>query len=112
MSKRTIKLIEKALGFKLHEWQIDYISMKSEYLPEDRGCGATTAFILRRLLNYGDKLGTYIILEPYNADKIEYWRQFPCDREYPLKYRRSFYMFMVIRLDRALKSVGIDTCFI
>ena len=113
MKRQTFRKIEKALGFRLHDWQKDYISMKSDYIPDERGCGATTAFILRHLLNYGEKIGDYSHLFPNKRPGMfpEYWKRFPCDRTEPRRYLLDTYAYYVVEIDKKLKSIGIDTCF-
>lgn len=109
MWNKTFKLIERALGFKLHGWQKAYISMESDYVPDERGCGSTTAFILRWLLNYGEKLGSYEII---GVQSVEYWRAFPCDRDGDsANYKYGLYPKYVIELDYKLQMAGVDTCF-
>ena len=117
MWNRTFKKIEKALGFKLYKWQRNYIMMSSDYIPYDRGCGATTAFILRHLLDYGEKIGTYqdsLLFKSYkNINYNLYFNIFPVDRDRDCysDYVFKYYPNYVIKIDRLLKSVGIDTCF-
>lgn len=45
-----VKKIEKALGFTLFPWQIDFIMERDAQIPTGRRSGRTTAFILRLLL--------------------------------------------------------------
>ena len=49
---QLVKKIEKALGFKLYPWQIEYILTGSQASrPIGRLTGATTAYIIRMLLD-------------------------------------------------------------
>lgn len=114
MTKKTFETIERALGFKLHDWQKDYISLSSDWMPDERQTGRTTAFILRHLLNYGEKLGDYRMLDPknkYYSQTYEYWRLFPCDRDEPLTYVYGVYPQYVKSIDAKLKVFGLETCF-
>lgn len=116
---KTFKKIEKALGFKLYDWQKAYISLESDFVPEGRCVGATTAFILRWLLNYGEKIDNF---EPYENDQIEhardarrglnYWELFPCDNPMlSVQYVVHIYHRMVVEINYKLHQAGIDTCF-
>ena len=111
---KTFKKIESALGFELHDWQKAYISMESDYIPEGRQTGATTAFILRHLLNYGEKIGySKDIQRIRNVRNFDYWREFPCDHpEFTKAFLWDIYPSMVYKLDMTCKFVGLDTCFI
>lgn len=107
---KTFKLIEESLGFELYDWQKAYIAMDSDHIPDERQCGATTAFILRHLLNYGDKIGNY---KTIGSESVEYWCAFPCDHmEFASVYKHDLYPRMVMDIDNKLRSVGINTCFI
>lgn len=43
-------LIEKALGFKLYDWQVDLLYDISDYMPSERRSGKTMAFVLKMLI--------------------------------------------------------------
>lgn len=48
--KKLTRKIEKALGFKLTEWQKEYIFCRTAYKPTGRQQGKTTAHIIHRLV--------------------------------------------------------------
>lgn len=107
---KTFKSIEKPLGFELYDWQKAYISMESNYIPSYRQCGATTAFILRHLLNYGEKISKSR-LRIIDAAGVDYWSIFPRDGHFSVFYERDIYPKMVLDIDYKLRSVGVDTWF-
>lgn len=52
--------VEKALGFKLHPWQVDFILGRSNYYDPSRRSGKTLAHLLRLFLNDDYPLHFYI----------------------------------------------------
>jgi hypothetical protein len=131
---KTFRLIEQELGFELYDWQKNYISMVSDNYPYEismstewyhgvpdriyyatpvHRSGFTTAYILRGLLNYGEKIGDYSqILPPIrNMDDVREYRTFWCDYNYSEQYTRNTFPRLVIKLDQMLKSLGLETCF-
>lgn len=111
---KTFEKVEEAMGFKLYDWQKDYISMEIDDIPVGgRGNGKTVAFILRHLLNYEDKLIGFN--HPYECEKqlgSWYWSKFPVDETYiTVAEQKGYYEKLVKEIDRKLKSVGLETCF-
>lgn len=111
---KIFKKIEKHFGFKLDNWQKDYISMKIDEIPVGgRGNGKTFAYILRHLLNYEVKLGDYkYAFDNGKAVDSDYWFIFPCDEFRSAQYMRNWYPRYVIEIDQRLKFIGLETCFI
>ena len=109
---KKFKLIEKALGFELKQWQRDYISMKTDFILETRRqTGKTTAFILRHLLNYENQLYMHIVYCRGYQD-IPECLCFPCDNDKPERmneYYTNFYVYEVMSLYNKLHTVGIKT---
>lgn len=106
---------EEHFGFKLHDWQKDYISMKTDTIPlGGRRRGKTFAFIVRHLLNYENKLGDYDhVFSRYNRRTELYQLYFPCDTPgRSVRYTSTWYVQEVIKLDKELKCIGLETCFI
>ena len=100
---KKFKLVEKALGFELKQWQKDFISMKSDTLHTDvRQSGNTTAFILRHLLNNEHQLYLF-------GSNIPEYLLFPCDHDDTYQYRNNFYGKEVIRLYDKLSEECIET---
>lgn len=105
--------IESHFGFKLYDWQKDYISMKIDSIPVGgRKNGKTFAYVLRHLLNYEVKIGDYKYAFTEAERTGRYWLIFPCDEFRTMDYMKHWYPKYVISLDRELKSIGLDTCFI
>lgn len=50
ITKEMIPLIEKAMGFKLYDWQKKYLMGEEHEVPNGRAVGRTTAYIIRLLL--------------------------------------------------------------
>lgn len=111
---KTFKKIESHFGFKLHDWQKDYVSMKIDSIPVGgRANGKTFAYVLRHLLNYEVKLGDYKCAF-VNAERTgQYWLMFSCDEsERNSSYTKHWYPKFVMDIDQELKSIGLDTCFL
>ena len=113
---KTFKKIEKALGFKLYDWQKAYISLESDFVPEGRCVGATTAFILRWLLNYGEKIEKFDTYarhpEHLTGRGLNYWMLFPCDEAtLSARYSVHIYPMTVAEINYKLQSCGMETCF-
>jgi hypothetical protein len=131
---KTFQLIEQELGFELYDWQKNYISMASDefpheiitktewyygvpdrkyYLEPKHRSGFTTAYILRGLLNYGEKIGDYsrILAPARNMDGVREYCIFWCDYNYSEQYTRNTFPRLVVKLDQMLKSLGLETCF-
>ena len=110
---KIFEKIESHFGFKLYDWQKDYISMKIDGIPVGgRKNGKTFAWVLRHLLNYEVKLGDYKYVFANVARTENYWLQFPCDELRSNEYIHHWYPQYVIGVDQELKSIGLDTCFI
>lgn len=110
---KTFEKIEQSFGFKLYDWQKDYISMKIDGIPVgDRQTGKTFAYVLRHLLNYEVKMGDYEYV--FKTAERHGWccSKFPCDEFRSIQYMKHWYPRYVIDIDQKLKSIGIDTCFI
>jgi hypothetical protein len=88
--------IERALGFKLHGWQKDYILTGKAVLPGGRRNGRTTAYCVRMAINTS-KTYTYRELLK-NTD--EYHGQF-----YPHWFRDKF-----LEIRERLERVGLKVC--
>ena len=56
MEDWIVENIEKALGFKLYDWQKDYIFNRSSHIPSGRRIGFTTAYILKLIISEGSKI--------------------------------------------------------
>ena len=109
----VFKKIEKHFGFKLHDWQKDYISMTIDFIPVGgRKNGKTFAYVLRHLLNYEVKIGDYEYAFLRAGTEGHYWLVFPRDEFRSLDYINRWYPQYVIKIDKELKQIGIDTCFI
>lgn len=101
--EKTFEKIEKTFGFKLHDWQKDYISMKIDYIPVGgRCCGKTFAFILRQLLNYEEKIKF--------GDKKQFYECFVCDRNEPIMYK-DWFINETYKIAEILETNGIDNIF-
>ena len=103
---KTFKKVEEALGFKLYNWQKEYIRMDCDDMPSYRACGRTTAFVLRYLLNYEVKICRSCLKLP------EYYNwAFPIDEEHGKNYKREWYPWFVKDIDTKLKHTGLETYF-
>lgn len=58
---RVFRQVNKALKIRLFWWQKRYIRGESLHMPEKRGSGRTTAYMLRVLLNSQD--GVWLITD-------------------------------------------------
>ena len=109
---KKFKLIDKALGFKLNQWQKDYISMKIDFIPETgRQTGKTIAFILRHLLNYEDQLYIHAFYVR-GYEQVPDYSIFPCDCPNVAtvkQYYDNFYIKEVIKIQTKLHKVGLKT---
>lgn len=47
-----ISRIEKALGYQLKPWQIDYLFDRNDSFPKGRGLGKTTIVLVKACLDY------------------------------------------------------------
>ena len=114
---KTFAKVEKALGFKLYEWQKSYIRMDIDEIPVGgRGNGKTLAYILRHLLNYEVKYADYSVVSGkyyghYDDWYYQPWFIFPCDEFPSREYVSRWYPRYVIDIDRLLKEHEIETCF-
>ena len=111
--KKIFMKLENKLGYKFKDWQKDYIMINSNYIPNERQCGATTAYIFRYLLN----IDVHIEM-PNNRDYMWYINnipehlQFPCDKDiHEYNSYLNFYYRYVNELYEVCKSEGIETCF-
>lgn len=52
----TKRKIEKAMGFRLKEWQTRYIFGDGVYMPPGRAQGCTTAFLIKLCITPGDPI--------------------------------------------------------
>ena len=97
--------IEKALGFKLYDWQKNYILEKSNEVVNKRASGKTTAHILRILFMGEDPIEIYI-----GRDKDARWI-YGDDHVYVDKgsyeYFYKFYLNTLKRISDALIKNGI-----
>lgn len=71
MDDWIIECIEEGLGFKLYDWQKDYVLGKPCYIPTSRGTGSTTAYIIKLIISEGkpirlDKPGAIVEICDYN----------------------------------------------
>lgn len=112
MWSRTLKKVEKVLGFKLYDWQKDYIMLKSDWMPSERASGRTTAFILRHLLNYGGQMDHFVTdqLHHYPLQIGWDWWQFPDSLHEPenlIVY--SWYAREILEMAIMLYWAGIET---
>ena len=78
--RRTIRKINKAFGFPLREYQIEYIFGRINFLPSNRQSGRTLAHCIRLCLSEGPPLdikeelrksGQPLTLEPYRGAEFE-----------------------------------------
>lgn len=104
LGNKHFEKINKALGFELYQWQIDYIRGDSDYIPSGRCNGKTLAFVLRQLLNYEKQ-------RPVIARYDEFYENFVCDREDPPSYVKDWYIRFVYDVAYKLHQSGIETCF-
>lgn len=112
--EKTFEKIERGFGFKLYDWQKDYISMKIDFIPVGGRCnGKTFAYVVRHLLNYEVKIGDYKHVFGYiDQTGHQWWMRFPRDEFRDHKYMNHWYPQYVIDIDKKLKSIGLDTCFL
>lgn len=104
LGKKDFEKIEKALGFKLYDWQKRYIRYEIDVFPSGRGNGKTLAFALRQLL-------TYEVRMPFPKSPNAYYSLFVCDRNSPKSYT-DWYVRYVYDLGMKLDANGIETMFI
>ncbi len=74
--KRTIKALEKIFGFRLHDWQIQFIfegKLYGKEIRETRANGKTTAHILRLCLSHGSPIRLPHGTIPREDSEITMW---------------------------------------
>ncbi|WP_379397850.1 hypothetical protein [Paenibacillus lentus] len=89
----TIPIIEKALGFTLHDWQKRYL-YTGEYTAFGRATGRTTAYCIKLALTYSDG--------PIKIGDIEKHH----DEDHGHRYHRWFRSFFLDIWER-LKEAGL-----
>lgn len=100
IDKSVIPQIEKALDFKLRDWQIAYIFEEPvvlKYAMFGRRNGKTTAYILKHALENGDKIISMKSLE------------FVSDETEPISYRKRFFVNYYLDIVTKLNYAGIKT---
>lgn len=103
MNEWITENVEGALGFKLHDWQLDYIFDRPCNIPEGRRVGFTTAYILKLIISEGkpirlDKPGTLVdICDEDNG--VWYYRWFEHE------FSDIYYMVSHTKLKRILRPV-------
>lgn len=98
----VINRIEKALGFTLYPWQVNYLQLDNmEINPNYRGCGNSTIFIVKQLLTLDRRLNLH-----WPSKDIEYLIDYKSESEMIQKMMKP----MIENIDYKLKSVGFETC--
>lgn len=95
ITDEDIAKIEKIFGFKLYDWQIDYIRGKEVARPYGRRTGKTFAYILRLLLN-----------SPFEITE----KSITTDEYHGIEYR-DWFLRELIKIDTVLKENGFETSF-
>ena len=103
--ERTIKKVEKALGFNLFEWQKQYIFNNTPYgieIQHARRAGKTTACALRLCLSDGEPIRA--TLTPACIAKNDFLRYLGEDAvTYP---RSKFFVYELKKIYETLKNAG------
>lgn len=107
MNEWTADCIEEALGFKLYDWQKDYIfSNPVPFTMGGRRIGLTTAYIIKLIISEGP---------PIRLGRIENVRHI-CDSDNGINYLKWFeyeftdiyYKLSHTKLKRVLRKVVFD----
>ncbi|MFJ7951542.1 hypothetical protein ACIQZG_08445 [Lysinibacillus sp. NPDC096418] len=96
----TIPFIEKALGFKLYDWQRAYLLEESYSEPTGRAVGRTTAYIVKLLLT-NDR----VIDSNKNEDIQQY-------KDLQSSHYGDIFKHELRMIDDKLTSVGLRTCLL
>lgn len=98
ITKEMIPLIEKALGFRLYDWQYGYLIGEFKQIPHERQVGRTTAYIVKLLLTNDKPIDIELDAMRYEDIHSDY-------------YTHIFIKFMK-EIDKKLNAVGLSTCTI
>lgn len=94
---RILKKVEKAIGFKLRDWQKKYIIGKSDYMPNGRCNGKTTACIIRMCLSEGEPLN---LSRRYYNDILQY-----AEEDCVTRARQDFFRHEARKMYDTLKTI-------
>lgn len=95
ITEELIPLIEKALGFKLYEWQRAYLLEKPYSEPLERATGRTTVYVIKLLLTNREPINIKFDAMKYKDHRGEHYTDF-------------FRNFMG-EIDAKLTAVGLPT---
>lgn len=95
-SDEVISIIERAMHFKLYDWQKAFITGVSDYVMPGRTSGKTMARIIRQCLSDGEPIHLY----PGHRDFVE------CTDEDHGSHYRDWYRHQVIDIYRELERYG------
>lgn len=102
--EKTIKRIEKALGFTLYRWQRRYLCLDDMKInPDYRYCGNSTIYIVKQLLTLDGKLNLM-----WSSKDIELL----IDHNGGSKMMQNMMKPMIESINYKLKSVGFETCLV
>lgn len=100
ITESMIPLIEKALGFKLYEWQKAYLVGETFKEPTGRRVGRTTAYIVKLLLTNERVI---------DSNKYKDIQQY---KDHGGSHYGDFFKHEMRMIDDKLTSVGLRTCLL
>lgn len=96
INENTIPIIEKALDFKLYDWQRAYLLGEPHKIPHERATGKTTAYIVKLLLT--------------NKEPIDIKRDAPKYKDHKCSHYTYWFRNEMKYIDDKLTDVGLNTC--
>ncbi len=96
ITEEMIPLIEKALGFKLYDWQRAYLLEEQHSKPKERASGRTTAYIVKLLLTNHEPIDIKFHAMRY--------------KDHQGVHYTDFFRNFMREIDEKLTNVGLPTC--